>query len=212
MHASRAAGIRMKCLATLIVLRRTKSHRPGEDAGTEGSSMQSRTPCVRVIARIVCGLSLVAPAVTTSATLAQAYSPDPDVWAHYRNTSDCPCSGGSLGDPFDGTYFKRDAGGRAVKIEMVHSSRFVGKIEFHPYDEQLWLYDTRNDGDTFYVEIQVAYDGYHTFFDRYRVRGTSKVVDKRVVDLSLREGSDVAVRVYDASSYTDLITRNYAIT
>lgn len=171
--------------------------------------MRTRTRPTRSIAGLAC---LLASTVITTGAPATAYSPDPDVWTHHRNTSDCPCSGGSLSDPYDGTYFNRDAGGRAVKLELISSSRFVGKVEFHPYDEQLWIYDTRNDSDTFHVYIQVAYDGHETFYGTYHPPGTSGVVDKKVVDLSLREGSDVAITVYDTESHTDTITSTSAVT
>lgn len=171
--------------------------------------MHRRTGPTRTIAGLVC---LVASAVITTGTPATAYSPDPDIWTHHRYTSECPCSGGSLSDPYDGTYFKNDAGGRAVKLELISSSRFIGKVEFHPYDEQLWIYDTRNDSDSFSVYIQVAYDGHETFYGGYHPPGTSRVVDKKVVDLSLREGSDVSITVYDGASYTDTITRTFAVT
>ncbi|MGH3358136.1 MAG: hypothetical protein ACRDO7_05000 [Nocardioidaceae bacterium] len=170
--------------------------------------MHRTTKPTRTIAGLV---GLVASAVVATGTPATAYSPNPDIWTHHKYTSECPSSGCFYNDPYDDTYFKRDVGGRAVKLELIGSSRYLGKVEFHPYDEQLWIYDTRNDSDTFHVFIQVTYDGHETFYNGYKPPGTSRVVDKKVVDLSLREYSRVSISVYDNESYTDRITSTSAI-
>ncbi|MFB6550429.1 hypothetical protein [Streptomyces sp. NPDC056405] len=49
-------------------------------------------------------------------------------------------------------------------MELNDAGWFIGKVEFHPDDEKLWVYDTRNDGDTFYVAVGYSsgitvYDG-----------------------------------------------------
>ena len=56
-----------------------------------------------------------------------------------------------LGDSADGTEFRWDSGGKAAKLEVFKGSKMVGKVEFHPYSEHLWVYDTAADNDTIYV-------------------------------------------------------------
>ena len=107
--------------------------------------MKQRSRLVPKLTGAVAGLGLIAGSLLTISTPAQAYSPDPGTTKYHRNTTDCPCS---LPDQFDGTYFDQDPGGQGLKIELRDNTGwFVGKVEFHPLDEKLWVYDTRNDGE-----------------------------------------------------------------
>mgnify|MGYP001294429283 CR=1 FL=1 len=62
-----------------------------------------------------------------------------------------------LNDSWDGTFFRKDPNGVAVKIEVYNKGVLVGKAEFHPYDEKLWVYDTRDDSDTLYAILHVTW-------------------------------------------------------
>ncbi|WP_353944809.1 hypothetical protein ABII15_26660 [Streptomyces sp. HUAS MG91] len=146
-----------------------------------------------------------AGALAAGTAPAQAYSPDPKVGAVYRSTSTCPCHGGALTDPYGGTTFARDPGGYAVKLELTQGSSFVGKVEFHPKDETLRVYDTKNDSDTFYVHI--AYVSGRTTHDlgTYTAPGTAAVVDRMTKDFDIPEGAGVDISVYDDARLTDYI-------
>ncbi|AWT46031.1 MULTISPECIES: hypothetical protein [Streptomyces] len=136
---------------------------------------------------------------------AQAYSPNPAFSKYYYDTDSCPCSGGNLTDPFDNTYFAYDAGGLAVKMELVSGGAFVGKVEFHPNDEKLWVYDTRNDGDSFYVTIGYASGGTYHSLGTVSPPGTDEVVDLTVKDYDIPDGASVDISVYDDAGPSDLI-------
>ncbi|MFE9771754.1 hypothetical protein ACFYOV_08810 [Streptomyces sp. NPDC005931] len=160
----------------------------------------------RRLTGLLAGAALAAgTALFGAAAPAQAYSPNPAVSTYYRDTDTCPCSGGTLTDPFDGTYFAHDAGGLAVKMELNASGWFVGKVEFHPYDEKLWVYDTRNDGDGFEVTIGYSYGGSYHDLGTHAAPGTSEVVDVTVKDFDIPEGASVDISVYDGSGRSDLI-------
>ncbi|MFH8973722.1 hypothetical protein [Streptomyces sp. NPDC017890] len=164
-----------------------------------------RTGIGKRITGLVTGALLAAGALFATATPAQAYDPDPSVSTYYRQTGDCPCSGGSLTDPFDGTYFAHDAGGTAVKMELNDAGWFVGKVEFHPSGEKLWVYDTRNDGDTFYVAVGYSSGGSYHDLGTFSAPGTSQTVDLTVKDLSIPDGASVDITVYDGAGRTDQI-------
>jgi hypothetical protein len=136
---------------------------------------------------------------------AQAYSPNPTMHTYYYDTDNCPCSGGNLTDPFDNTYFAYDAGALAVKMELLSGGAFVGKVEFHPNDEKLWVYDTRNDGDSFYVTIGYSSGGSYHSLGTVTPPGTDKVVDLTVKDYDIPEGAFVDISVYDNAGPSDLI-------
>ncbi|MER5951984.1 hypothetical protein ABT127_38700 [Streptomyces sp. NPDC001904] len=136
---------------------------------------------------------------------AQAYSPNPEVAAVYRDTGSCPCSGGALTDPYGNTSFARDPGGYAVKLELTRGSSFVGKVEFHPKDEKLRVYDTKNDHDTFYVHI--TYTRGRTTHDlgTYTAPATAAAVDRMTKDFDIPEGAGVDITVYDDARLTDYL-------
>ncbi|MFC7815476.1 MULTISPECIES: hypothetical protein [unclassified Streptomyces] len=159
----------------------------------------------RGIAGAVTGALLAAGTLFATAAPAQAYDPDPSVSTYYRDTDGCPCSGGSLTDPFDGTYFAHDAGALAVKMEVNDAGWFVGKVEFHPSGEKLWIYDTKNDGDTFYVAVGYSSGGSYHNVGTFSAPGTSDTVDLTVKDLSIPDGAYVDITLYDGSGRTDYI-------
>lgn len=159
----------------------------------------------------------MAAALTTAATLAagallplataapaQAYSPNPMTYINRQVTDNCPCT---YGDLIDGTYFQQDVGGTAVKIlgTGTKASDIVGKVEFHPLGEKLWIYDTKNDGDALYAQVQYQIDGSSRATPLYKAPGTTKTVDVRTIDLSLPEGTFVTVLWYDDADGKDLI-------
>jgi hypothetical protein len=161
---------------------------------------------VRRIAALFTGTALALGAlIATAAAPAQAYSPNPKASVIYRDTGSCPCSGGALTDPFDNTYFANDPGGYAVKIELTQGTSFVGKVEFHPNDEKLWVYDTKNDGDTFYVKISYSSGGTTHNLGTYAAPGTGAVLDKVVKDFDIPEGAPVDISVYDDQALGDYI-------
>ncbi|WP_128378940.1 hypothetical protein [Streptomyces cavernae] len=163
----------------------------------------------RRLAGLVGGVVLLVGAMLALAAPAQAYDPNPSVNRYYYQTSDCPCSGGNLSDPFDGTYFQNDAGGTAVKLELYQGGWFIGKVEFHPNDEKLWVYDTRNDGDSYYVRVQYAYNGTTHSLGTFSPPGTSEVVDYSTLDFDIPEGAFVDLMLYDGSGHTDFFGGAY---
>ena len=161
-------------------------------------------------AGLAAGAAMVTAAVLGAALPAQAYSPNPTYSSTGQDTDDCPCSGGNLTDPFDGTYFKYDAGGYARKVELYKDGWFIGKVEFHPSGEKLWIYDTKNDGDAFYVRVWVDnHDGHgSTGYGTWKAPGTDAVMDYKTVTLNVDEGATVKMGLYDDAT-TDLITTVY---
>ncbi|MEU0344117.1 hypothetical protein ABZ092_35525 [Streptomyces bobili] len=156
-------------------------------------------------AGLLAGAALGAEALVATASPAQAYSPNPTFSSYYYDTDNCPCSGGNLADPVDGTYFLNDAGGYAVKMELVRSGAFVGKVEFHPNDEKLWVYDASNVGDTFCVRVGYSSGGTSHHLGTFAAPGTSAVMDCSIQDFDLPEGATVDISVYDEAGLTDLI-------
>ena len=108
-----------------------------------------------------------------------------------------------LDDSVDYTLFRWDDGGWAVKIELHTGSGMVAKVEFHPYDELLWVYDTRDDGDTVYVDVVVDYRSLGLY------RGPAN--GAATFDLDIAEGKGVFLHVYDDNERTDLIFETWGI-
>lgn len=101
-----------------------------------------------------------------------------------------------LNDPFDDTFFQEDVGGIAIKVEVYSGGAMVAKIEFHPLDEQLWVYDTSNDGDTVYAMG-------HTGDRTSPVIGTSggdAALEWAVYDDIGQENDMYAVNLYDGKN------------
>ncbi|MFF9340201.1 MULTISPECIES: hypothetical protein [unclassified Streptomyces] len=130
---------------------------------------------------------------------AQAYAGDPEVYNLAQNTTNCPCT---HYDNVDGTYFLNDAGGIGLRSLIYHGGKLVGKVEFHPYGEKLWVYDTANDGDSFhvsfFVEREVASKGFE-LRGSYAPPGTSQEVEYRVVEFDIPEGRRVFYQLHDAA-------------
>ncbi|MBP2335665.1 hypothetical protein [Saccharothrix coeruleofusca] len=136
---------------------------------------------------------------------AQAYNPNPTVrWAQV-DTDDCRRLGGNLtvsaqsdgcrvNDSWDGTFFRKDPNGIAIKVELYVGSTLVAKSEFHPYGEVLWVYDTRDDSDTIYTTLRVAEFG--DSYGPYRgpVNGANtynlSITDGRTVTMSVNDNND----------------------
>jgi hypothetical protein len=173
----------------------------------------------RKTAGLLAAVGVVAGSLLATAAPAQAYGAL-DVRYARVDTGNCARLGGTLSvtastygcylyDSVDDTYFVKDPGGEAVKIELRSGGTFVAKVEFHPYDQKLWIYDDANDGDTVYVRLYTARQGWSAV---YYAIGTEEKDDKHVIDLSawLNEGEDVLVQVTDNSDATDEITRIWA--
>lgn len=90
-------------------------------------------------------------ALAGSASTAQAHS---NVWSDNdtRKTASCPCT---LWDEYDGTYFQHDQGGKAARARIYSGNELVGKMEFHPRGEEIWVYDTKANGDAIYWQIEL---------------------------------------------------------
>ncbi|MFH9569598.1 hypothetical protein [Streptomyces sp. NPDC017230] len=165
----------------------------------------------RQLGALLTGALLTVGTALGTATSAQAYNPDPRATFKYVDTDNCPCS---VGDSYDGTYFRHDPDGKAVKINLYHpdSGAWLGKIEWHPYGEKLWVYDTRNDGDTFYVQLTFS-----TVSNIYPVGplvsapGTSAAVEYTTQDYNLSEGAGYHISVYDDAGKDDHITSSNII-
>ena len=147
----------------------------------------------RKTAMTAAGIALATGAVLSSAGTAQAAGISMGSPAFY-DTGNCPCS---LYDYHDDTLFKHDAGGKAAKA-FLYKGGVTGKVEFHPYNEEIWLYDTKSDGDTFYVRYL-----YHVIIDdipKPRWSGWYGPGNGGgpTIDASFDEGTPVTVVIYDA--------------
>ncbi|PJE99163.1 hypothetical protein CUT44_06130 [Streptomyces carminius] len=164
----------------------------------------------RRTAALTTGTALAAGALlATVAAPAQAYNPNPAAYVNVVPTDNCPCT---YGDLIDGTYFQKDAGGKGVKILATSpnsSSDILGKVEFHPLGEKLWIYDTKNDGDALYATVEYYSGGNKITKGPYKAPGTAKRIDIRTVDLNIAEGAGVVVRLYDGNG-TDLVRAVYS--
>ena len=158
----------------------------------------------RHILRAALAGAVVLASSLTFSTPAARYSPNPTIsYAVVFTTSgDCTRVGGTLtvslrsngcwlGDSVDGTIFRWDAGAFACKIEFRVSGALVAKFEFHPFDEQLWLYDTRNDDDTVYVLVRILWQGVWTINGPFKPPGTGAVVDTDVKQLDSTGTGDI---------------------
>ncbi len=156
----------------------------------------------RRIAGLVAGASLAAGALLAMGTPAQAYSPNPLTPYYHRNTTGCPCS---IPDLIDGTYFEHDPGGQALKVNIWNPShtRYLGKLEFHPYGEKVWLYDNLKDGDSFYFQIRFKQPNHPEY--RSDLYGGLPGNTHRTWDFNIPEGQAIRVYLYDDSAGADLI-------
>jgi hypothetical protein len=159
----------------------------------------------RRLRRALVGGAVAGALLLATGAPANAYNPDPVAHKSHRHTSDCPCV---LPDPIDRTIFEHDPGGVGLKIVFTTAGSDwpVGKIEFHPLDEKLWVYDSRNDGDSLYVTLRYyRSDGKPIRLGTFTAPATSKAVDNAVFDLSIPEGTLVTIQVFDDADLTDWI-------
>jgi hypothetical protein len=160
---------------------------------------------------------------------AQAYDPDPSAPYVKVDTNSSCTSSGTLNDAvylggkcfhddtYDNTYFKLDAGAKALKIELRVGSSLIGKVEFHPWDEILWLYDILADGDTIYVACRDQTAG-SDCYPGVR-RASTPTGDPNVLNLNIPDGHQVLITIYDNAQVdvngflqgSDFIASNTAI-
>lgn len=173
---------------------------------------------------ILLGLLTMFAGMLVATSPAQAYN---DFELQYRyayvDTDDCFRVAGGLSvtrsgsycilyDSADSTYFRLDPGGIAAKQELHTSSGMVAKVEFHPYGEYLWVYDTKNDGDTIYVTTELETDaGYVRFGDVISPPGTSNRIDYTRKNFDIAEGKKVRIRIYDDKALTVFRGELYAV-
>ncbi|WP_256837775.1 hypothetical protein [Ornithinimicrobium faecis] len=156
--------------------------------------MSARTTTKRRLMALLSAPLVMAGMVVAPASTAQAHDTisTTETW---RDTSDCWCH---LPDEYDGTVFQHDAGGEAYKGRIYANEELVGKIEFHPYDEKVWMYDTEVNGDGFYVQVSwTEPDG------RWRRALDSPNSGHGVTDLDIAEGTTVRIQVWDDGFYFD---------
>jgi len=170
--------------------------------------------------RLLAILSIAAVLPLMAERTAHAYG---DLTVHYArvDTSNCArlsgdlpviafSNGCQLDDSVDGTFFEKDVGGIAVKLELHDDNGMVAKVEFHPLGEKLWVYDTRNDSDTVYVQVcqEEGGPGSTCFFigPAHSAPGTSNVIDKTVDDI--REGENFPEGVRLGFKVTDDLDGN----
>ena len=166
--------------------------------------MQKRTTIAHRIAALAAGATVVAGSLLSMATPAHAYITKPNVNVITKSTTNCwPCT---YKDKIDNTYFQHDPGGRAVKMELKSASgnAYLGKVEFHPLDELLYVYDTKNDNDAFYGTLQWYASGrWQTRY--FNAPATAKTVDMRKYNFSIPEGKEVDITLWDNSNETGYI-------
>ncbi|MFE2020349.1 hypothetical protein ACFW9O_20165 [Streptomyces sp. NPDC059499] len=138
------------------------------------------------------------------------------VWT--RDTGQClnTCVLEDWANDLSGTFFKRDVGGTALKMHIYKGSTTVAQVEFHPYDDVLWVYDGANDGDTIYVRLKWDEGPFTNAVDaKYWAPGASTVIDSNKVQLApdddIDEGTEVQLRIYDDKALTDPITGWYTV-
>ncbi len=106
----------------------------------------------------------------------------------------------------DDTLLRWDEGSIGLKVELHYPGRGqVAKVEFHPLDEFLVLYDQYSDSDGIYVTL-CRPDPYTP--DCFTVRGpyASSGLVKREIDMAdLPDGTTYVLRIWDDSGPADLI-------
>ncbi|MEV7279296.1 hypothetical protein [Streptomyces sp. NPDC093111] len=179
----------------------------------------------RTSAALLASLGVIAGALLSTAAPAQAYE-TLTVRTARVDTDDCSRLSGTLAvtastygcylyDSVDDTYFVKDPGGEAAKMELWNGGDQVAKVEFHPYDRNLWVYDTSNDGDTVYVRVYSTRRA--QWSPVYYAVGTSKDVDVHRITpqdepwfAAIAENEDLIVEVYDNSDATKPLGRVWA--
>lgn len=152
-------------------------------------TIRSQTLRRSALAAVTAPLALAA--AVAPATTAMAHE---DAWssAEYRQTSDCWCE---LPDEWDGTYFQKDVGGEAAKMRMyTKDDKLAGKVEFHPYGEQVYVYDTLANSDAWYVTLS-WYD--KNGKKRYASIDPPAGGEYTYRDLNIPDGKTVTIKIYD---------------
>jgi hypothetical protein len=189
-------------------------------AGSEDSVMRVTRRSTIVTAEMAT-LGVVVGGLLVSIAPAQAYGNVTIRYAHV-DTGTCAhdgdlavtatSTGCRMDDPIDGTFFQRDSGATALKAQIYDDGRLVAKVEFHPYDEVLWVYDTMNDSDTVFVRLCIRI-GENCVSPRgpYSAPSTDNRVDRAVVDLSMSEGDRVRFELHDDAGRTDHLFTTFAV-
>ncbi|GGP34728.1 hypothetical protein [Streptomyces sindenensis] len=157
----------------------------------------------RTIASLAAMASAAATVITMTATPANAYGQLIVLDRDSAVTDYCPCN---FGDDIDGTEFKYDAGGAGTKIVHGNASGYaVAKVEFHPYDEIVLIYDVANDGDTLYYKVDFAGDG--KAGKLYSAPGTSNIWDVNRLNFNMPENVTVTITVYDDKAMNEKVAQ-----
>ncbi|THV41339.1 hypothetical protein [Glycomyces buryatensis] len=135
-------------------------------------------------------LAAIVPALLAGLMFAAPAAADPVAAATYTftvkavPTDNCPSSSYpcTISDSWDGTVFQKDSGGVGVKIAAYKNGVLAAKVEFHPYDEHLYVYDTLADG----LGIKARVSGYDDPFPA-RSQGYN------LYDLDIRDGRNLVV-------------------
>jgi hypothetical protein len=151
--------------------------------------------------------------VFVAASPAHAYRPNPSVYWIVQDADDCTkISGSEPGNMFEwgnygscllqgshgGRYHGNDPDSRNMLIELwVNRGPMIGAITFRADGELLWVTDTNNDDDTFYVWI----NGRGPYF----APGTSREDDERQVNLDLADGVLHSIKITDDDAGRDVI-------
>ncbi len=146
---------------------------------------------------------------------AAAYNPDPSVYWITQNAGTCDrdlasypgdlFSWGALGGA--GCYIKgstpesiyeSDPNSQNAAFELwAYRGGLIGVISFEAHGEWLYVADTANDGDTFYVWV----DGKGPYY----VPGTSNPTDDDFFNLSLTDGVRYSIKITDDKDGNDVI-------
>lgn len=141
-------------------------------------------------------------------TTANCYQPTSRIIDFTERTNGCYHDDTGFSDY---TLLKWDDGGTGLKVELHYPGRGqVAKVEFHPYDEILFIYDQYSDSDGIYVTLCTPDPNTP---DCYTARGpyaSSNLVNLRI-DMALPDGNSYILRIWDGSGLTDLIT-SYVVT
>lgn len=118
----------------------------------------------------------------------------------------CAAHHGVSGPVRSASRFADDANSQAVSVDII-ASRGVAWMDFHPYDEILFVADIENDGDTIYVDVwkEAPSPLFWTHVGVFRPPGTSAEQDILRRDLSIPDGDLISFTIYDDAGLTDLI-------
>lgn len=168
----------------------------------------------------VLALGIAAVCTGLTGTNAAAYDNSDLEWQYWiDDTGDCDiespdndyCHVHRHPDQLDPTFFLTDPGGKAIRILVYKGSKTVAQVEFHPYDEVLYVYDGANDGDSIYVRLVWDEGALSAEDDNvYGPGATSAEVDYNRIELDgdddIDEGTDVKLRLYDDAAGTDEVS------